>query len=67
MNIKTYCRLSATIFTVVAIAHLSRVIAGWTAQVDSLVIPMGVSVIGLVVTGSLAFWGFRESRKKCID
>jgi len=62
MNIKTYCRISATIFTVVAIAHLIRLINGWPAQVDDFVIPMLVSVIGAVVTGGMALWGFRESR-----
>ncbi len=62
MNVKIYCRISATIFTVVAIAHLSRLINGWAVQVDGLVIPMWVSVFGFVVTGGLAFLGHRESR-----
>jgi hypothetical protein len=62
MNIRTYCRISATIFTAVSIAHLSRVISGWTVQVDDMDVPMAVSVIGLLVTGGLAIWGFRESR-----
>lgn len=64
MNVKNYCRISATIFTVVAVAHLIRVTNGWTAQVDDLVIPMLVSVIGAVVTGGMAIWGFRESAKR---
>ena len=67
MNVKTYCRISATIFTVVAIAHSSRVINGWAAQVDDFVIPMLVSVIGAVVTGGMALWGFRESRNCARD
>lgn len=64
MNTKTYCRISATIFTVVAIAHLLRLINGWTAQVDEFVIPMLVSVLGAVVTGGMAIWGFRESANR---
>jgi hypothetical protein len=61
MNVKTYCRISATIFTVVSIAHLSRVVSGWAVQIDGMVVPTAVSVIGLLVTGGLALWGFRES------
>jgi len=62
MNVKTYCRISATIFTVVAIAHLTRVINGWAVQVDGLAIPMWISVFGLIVTGSLAYVGHRAAR-----
>lgn len=61
MNVKTYCRISATIFTVVSIAHLGRLLAGWTLQVDGLIIPMWVSVFGVVVTGGLAILGHREA------
>lgn len=47
---------------VVAIAHLSRIVNGWTIEVESLQIPMLVSWIGLIVPGALAIWGFREAR-----
>jgi hypothetical protein len=50
------------IFTVVSIAHLSRLIFGWSVQVDGLVIPLWISIFGLIVTGGLALWGHRESR-----
>jgi ABC-type methionine transport system permease subunit len=62
MNIKTYCRVSALLFTIVAIAHLTRLISGWPIQVNGAVIPLNVSWVGFVIAGGLATWGFRESR-----
>jgi len=62
MNIKTYCVLSALLFTLVALAHLVRLINGWPVQVGGMTVPMTVSWFGLAVTAGLAFWGFRESR-----
>ena len=61
MNHKNYCRISAALFTLVALAHLSRLINGWPATVDDMTVPMLVSWIGLIVPGALAAWGFREA------
>ena len=61
MNYKIYCRVSATLFTLVALAHLSRLINGWPAIVADVNVPMLVSWIGLIVPGALAAWGFRTA------
>ena len=62
MDIKTYCRVSSLLFTIVAFAHLARLIYGWSIQVDGVTIPLFVSLFGSVVPGGLAYWGFRESQ-----
>ena len=62
MNIKTYCRISAIVFTVVALAHLTRLISGASIVIDGQDVPMLASWAGLIVPGGLAFWGFRGSR-----
>ncbi len=62
MSIKTYCGVSALLFTLVALAHLVRLINGWPIQVGDANIPLVVSWVGLVITGALAFSGFRASR-----
>ncbi len=62
MNIKAYCRVSAIIFAVVALAHLARLFYGWSVIIDAATIPMFVSWVGLVVTGGLAYWGFQGAR-----
>ena len=61
MNHKAYCRISATLFTLVALAHLSRLINAWPVTVADVTVPMLVSWIGVMVPGVLAAWGFRDA------
>jgi hypothetical protein len=63
MNTRAYCGVSATIFTVVALAHLTRLFYGWSIQVDDVDVPMIASWMGLIIPAGLALWGFREIRK----
>jgi hypothetical protein len=52
-----YATVSAFIFAIVAIAHLARLLKGWTVQIGTLSVPMSVSWIGLLIAALLAFWG----------
>ena len=61
MGQRSYNALTAAIFTVVAVAHLLRVILGWTVQIGSWEIPIWVSWLALVVAGLLAWVGFRQN------
>ncbi len=63
MNFRAYCGVSAILFSVVALAHLTRLFYGWSVQVDDVVVPMFVSWIGSIVPGALALWGFSETRR----
>ncbi len=63
MNQKTYCGVSAMLFTVVALAHLTRLFYGWSVEIEATAIPMLVSWVGFIGPGALAVWGFREVRK----
>ncbi len=63
MNHRTYCVVSAAIFSVVALAHLTRLFNGWPVEIDTMTVPMLASWLGLIIPGSLAVWGFREVRK----
>ena len=63
MNQKTYCGITATVFTIVALAHLTRVFNGWSVEIDTMTVPMLVSWLGFIGPGALAVWGFREARK----
>ena len=62
MNRKTYMRETAALLLVVAIAHLVRVIFGWSVEVGGLSIPFWVSWLGLLVAGALAYFGFTLKR-----
>jgi hypothetical protein len=63
LNWKTYANVSATIFLLVAIAHLLRVIFGWEVRIGNMDIPQWVSWLALVVSGLLAISGFSQRRR----
>jgi len=56
---RKYCAVSGVLFSLVAIAHLLRIVGGMSIQVDEYVVPMFVSWVGLIVPAGLAFWAFR--------
>ncbi len=62
MGYKNYCCVSGIVFSVVALAHLLRIINTMSIHVDDYMVPMWVSWIGLIVTAGLAAWAFRASR-----
>jgi hypothetical protein len=62
LNRKTYMTLTATLFLVVAIVHLLRIIFGWQVEIGGLSIPFWVSWLGVLVAGVLAYFGFTQKR-----
>lgn len=62
MTSRTYCVVSGTLFSLVALAHLLRILYGMPIVVDAYDVPMTVSWFGLVVPAALAFWAFRLAK-----
>ena len=62
MNQKTYITLTATLFVVVAIAHLLRIVLGWHVEIGGWSIPFWVSWLGILVAGALGYFGFSQKR-----
>ena len=62
MEHKKYCVVSAVLFSVVALAHLLRIINGMSIQIDNIAVPMLASWFGLIIPAGLAFWAFRIAR-----
>jgi hypothetical protein len=60
----TYNWITAALFLIIAVVHLLRVIFGWPAQIGDLGIPQWVSWLALVVTGALAWYGFRQNTQR---
>lgn len=58
-----YCVISGVFFSLVAVAHLLRIVYGLPIQVDEYSVPMLVSWIATIVPGGLAIWAFSLSRK----
>ena len=63
MGYRRYCTISGVLLSLVALAHLLRIVNGVSIQVDEYVVPMLVSWIGLALPGGLAVWAFRISRE----
>ncbi len=57
-----YCLASGILFSMVALAHLLRIMYGLSIQVEDVVVPMLASWIGLIVPAALAIWAFRITR-----
>ena len=61
MNQKTYNGITAALFLIIALLHLLRIVFGWPAEIGGVGIPMWASWLALVVTGALAYVGFRQN------
>ncbi len=59
---KPFTTIAIVIFSLMAALHVLRLIFGWEAVIDGLVIPMWASVVGLIIAGGLAVMLWRESR-----
>jgi hypothetical protein len=63
---RRYALVSTFLFTVIAIAQLTRTILGWAVIVAGAAIPLWVSGIASLITGSLALWGFRVAGRQVV-
>ncbi len=61
---KPFTSIAIVIFSLVAVLHVLRLIFGWQAVIDGLVIPMWASVVGLIIAGGLAIMLWRETRQE---
>jgi hypothetical protein len=63
MKTKLYLVLSASLFAVVALGHLARMILAWPVTLGPIGIPLWLSVFGVLGPGLLSAWGFTQARK----
>ncbi len=59
---KTGTLLAIIVFTIVAVAHLLRLVDGTQIVVGGTTVPMWASVLGALVPGLIAFLLWKESR-----
>jgi hypothetical protein len=59
MTLKNYVLVSSIIFALVAVVHLLRIFMQWNLIIDGWYAPNWVSVVAAIVSGLLAFAGFR--------
>ncbi len=60
---KPFTTLAILLFTLMALAHLYRLVRPFEIVVGGTVLPLWVSIVGLVVTAGLALMLWRESRR----
>lgn len=59
MSSKMYYRVSGTVFAIVSLAHLARVVLGWNIVVGVYSIPAWLSLAAVVVAGFLSYSAFK--------
>lgn len=59
---KGYCGVSGILFSLVALAHLLRIVYSLSIHVEDVAVPMLASWIALIVPAGLAVWAFRITR-----
>jgi len=64
MDQRPYNIVTASLFLIIAVLHLLRIIFGWPARIGGLDIPLWLSWVALLVTGALAWFGFRRWRRR---
>ena len=62
MNNKTFVLIAATIFGIVAIAHVLRLFMALPVTIGGWVIPLSVSWVAAIVAGGLSYAGFHFAR-----
>jgi len=62
-NNKWYFTVSSIIFTVIAIAHLGRILLALPANIASYDVPLWVSAVAVMIAGYLATRGFMAAHK----
>ena len=58
---KPFSTVAAVVLALVALAHLLRLVYGWEVTLAGWIVPLWVSVVGLIVAGGLAAMVWREA------
>jgi hypothetical protein len=59
MTQRTFSLIAVAVFLLIALGHVMRLLFGWHVTVESVVVPVWISWIGLAVATYLAYQGFR--------
>ena len=63
MSQKAFLLTAGVVFLLIAVGHLLRILFGVAFVVYDIPVPMWASGIAVVITGCLAYQGFRLARK----
>ena len=60
---KPFTTIAIVIFSLVAVLHVLRLMFRWEVVINGLLMPMWVSVVGIIVAGGLALLVWREAKQ----
>jgi hypothetical protein len=63
MSQRAYLITTCIFFLIVAFLHLLRLVFGWEILMEGWPIPRWLNFVALIITGYLAYAGFKLSRK----
>lgn len=63
MKLKDYLQVSGAVFILVAFVHATRLLMGWEVSINGQIIPLWVSVLGVVVAGFLGYTALKPQKK----
>ncbi len=58
---RRYEFVSGFVFSIIALAQLTRALLGWPVRVDGFAVPIWVSGVAFFIAASFAVWGFRSA------
>ena len=61
---RRYELVSGVLFSIIALAQLTRTLLGWPVQVDGFNVPVWFSGVAFLITASLAVWAFRSGGRQ---
>jgi hypothetical protein len=60
---RAYLMASRSLFALIALLHLTRMLAHWSAVIGGWAAPLWLSGLGFVVAGALSVWAARLSKR----
>ncbi|MGH7245622.1 MAG: hypothetical protein ACREBJ_04830 [Nitrosotalea sp.] len=64
LSVKTFLQVAGAIFTIVGILHLLRLLTGFQVVFGTWVLPMWLSIFGVIFPWYLAYNAFTLAKKK---
>jgi hypothetical protein len=60
--VKPFTTIAIVVFAVICLVHILRIVFGWEAEVNHMVIPIWISGVGALLAALLGFMVWKESR-----
>ena len=59
---KPFTTIAVIVFAIICVFHILRLFLGWEAEINHMVIPMWISIVGAVFSGLMAVMLWKENK-----